>query len=138
MCQYLYGTYALLGYDDTTIFLMCLEVILGVTTACSPVLEPIFVKLRDSMKVCNVREGTSISWESRSTQFLMRISHIWASISGHSFGRGNRDSVVLMEDSRRSESGDQSTAKVEKVLGVKVGDVHVRRDIHVESAHIEV
>lgn len=117
---------------------MCLEPTLGVITACLPVLKPIFVKLRDSMKIFNGKKGTSISWNSGSIPIFMRISHLWASMSGHSSGRGEMDSIIPMEDSKRSENGGQSTAKVEKVLGMKVCDVHVRRDIHVESACIEV
>ena len=117
---------------------MCLEVVIGITTTCLPVLKPIFVKVCDSMKLFSGKKGTGISWKSRSIPIFMRVSHTLASMSGKHPDMGEVDSTVPMEDSKRSESGGQSTAKVERVLGIKVCEVHVRRDILVESAYIEV
>ena len=58
---------------------------------------------------------------------------MWASMSVKSSGRGLMDSNIPIEDWRRSESGGQSTSKTGKALGVKASEIHIQRDIYVES-----
>lgn len=117
---------------------MCIEPILGVITTCLPVLKPIFNKIRNLMKKCSTSQGASISWKSRSIPIFMRASRVWKTTSENRSGRGGLDSMVSMEDSRRSESGGQSASKAEKVLGMKMCAIIVRRDVQIESACIEV
>lgn len=113
--------------------MMCLEPTLGVITACIPFLKPIFVKLRDSIEFSRGNKGTTIPCKPGSVPIFMRASHMWASMSEKSSGRGMMDSDIPIEDWRRSKSGGQSTSKTGKALGVKASEIQVQKDIDVES-----
>lgn len=113
---------------------MCLEAILGVLNACLPVLKPVFSKVQDSLKTISGRKGTSLSLKSGSIPICLRVSHMWQSRSGRRYGTEGLDSVISMEDLRRSESGTQPKSKAERLVGMKVFDIRVQRDFHVEIA----
>lgn len=62
---------------------------------------------------------------------------MWQSMPGRRSGREWLDSMISLEHLRRSEIGMQPTTKVERVLGMKVSEIHVQREFRVESASIE-
>lgn len=64
----------------------------------------------------------------------MRVSHMWGSISGKRDGKEGLDSVNAIEEWGRKRRGSQQETKVERVMGVKVHEIHVRKDVDVESA----
>ena len=113
------------------------EAILGVITACLPVLKPVFDKVRDSMKRYDDKKGISKFLKSGSISIFMRMSQIWKWKSGKRAERERLDSMISMEDLGRSESGIQSTPKVERVVGMKVFEINVQREVNVESTSIE-
>lgn len=139
-------------------FLMCLEVILGVLNACLPVLKPVFSKIRESMVLNNCvhvwkpvfskvgrsmkkfggKRDINMSWKSRGISIFMRVSHLWQSFSGTRFGRESLDSIGSIEDPGRRISGGQSTSQAERVVGMRVFEIHVQRDIYVESEELEL
>ena len=84
--------------------LLSFEAILGVTTACPPVLKPVFSKLRDSTRKLGGRKCTNKVLMSASIPISMRVSQMWKSISGKRAGKEGLDSKFSMEDLRRSES----------------------------------
>lgn len=121
----------------TLAFLKCLEAILGVLNACLPVLKPVFSKFRDSMKKLCGREIRSRSLKCGSIPMFMRVKHMWKSRSRNRAGREELDSIISMEDWRRNQNGVQSTSKAESFVGTKVFEIHVQRDVHVESSACE-
>ncbi len=123
-----------MGTGPGTIFLMCLEAILGVTTACLPVLKPVFSKFRESTKKPSGRKYTGKYLMFGSIPIFMRVSQMWQSRSGKRTGREELDSMVSMEDWRRNQTNIQPTSKAESLIGMKLSEIHVQRDVHVESA----
>ena len=113
---------------------MCLEAILGVLNACLLVLKPVFSKVQDSLKTISGRKGTGLSSRSGSIPIFLRVSHMWQSRSGRRYGTEGLDSIISMEDQRRSESGTQPISKAQILVGMKAFDIHVQREFHVESA----
>lgn len=127
--------------DDRTqpvMFLTSVEATLGVLNACLPVLKPVFRKVRDSVPKPNWWKGTKTSIKSGSIPIFMRVSQMWQSSSGGRSRRDGLDSIISMENLTRSESAIQSSSKVDNVLGTKGSEIHVQRDIVVESTSIEV
>lgn len=59
---------------------------------------------------------------------------MWQSRSGKRTGREELDLMVSMEDWRRNQTNIQSTSKAERLVGMKLSEIHVQRDVHVESA----
>ena len=116
---------------------MLFEVILGVTTACLPVLKPVFSKLGHPTRKLGGRKCTSKVLMSASIPIFMRMSQMWESMPGKRAGREGLDSKISMDDLRRSESGSQPTGKGEIVVGMKASEIRVQRDIHVESSSTE-
>lgn len=103
-----------------------------------PVLKPVFSKARNSLKTLSGRKNISPSLKSDSISIFMRVSHKLESRTRKRSGREELDSVISLEDLRRSESRTRFTSKAETVVGVKVLEIHVQSDVHVESASIEV
>ena len=62
---------------------------------------------------------------------------MWKSRSRNRAGREELDSIISMEDLRRNQNVVQSTSKAERVVGTKVFEIHVQRDVHVESSSCE-
>ncbi|CAD6594109.1 MAG: hypothetical protein ASARMPREDX12_008145 [Alectoria sarmentosa] len=125
------------GHIEINTVLFMFEAILGVITACLPVLKPVFDKVRDSMKRYDDKKGISKFLKSGSISIFMRMSQIWKWKSGKRAERERLDSMISMEDLGRSESGIQSTPKVERVVGMKVFEINVQREVNVESTSIE-
>ena len=67
----------------------------------------------------------------------MRVSHMWVSISGNRDRREGLDSVDAVEESERKWKAGQQKTKVERMMGVKVPEIYVRRDVDIESAFSE-
>ena len=118
-------------------FLMCLEAILGVTTACLPVLKPVFSKFRKSINKLSGRKDTDKSLMFGSIPIVMRVSQMWQSRSRKRTGREKLDSMASIEDCRRLQTKFKSTPKAERLVGMKLSEIHVQRNIHVESAFDE-
>ena len=112
---------------------MCLEAILGVITACLLVLKPVFSKIRDSMKKLSGRKGTMLSFKSGNIPILMRVSQIWQSRSVKRTGGEELNSMGSMGDRRQNQTDVQSTSEGERLVGRKFSEIHVLRDVDVES-----
>lgn len=111
-------------------FLMCLEAILGVLNACLPVLKPIFNKVRGSVK----RFGSEMkSLKYHSIPISVLVSQMWGSRTGKHTGRGYLDSMIPME-AWRNQNVIRSTSKADRVVGMKVFEINVQKDVYVETA----
>ena len=91
---------------------MCFEVILGVLNACLPVLKPVFDKIR-ALKFNSIPVSILVKqiWQSRSEK---RKAEEW-----------------------RTRNCIQSLSEPGKFVRMKACEVHVREDVHVESAPSE-
>ena len=101
--------------NDTTIalgLLMCLEVILGVLNACLPVLKPVFDKTR--------------GWKFDNIPISTLVQQMWPS----------RSERRKMED-WRTQNCIQFAPEPGKLARMKACEIHVRDDVHVESAPSE-
>lgn len=112
--------------------LFLFEPILGVITACLPAFKPVFNKVRDSMKIFSGWKSKSKSSKYGSILIFMRVSQMWESSPRKRSGREGMDSMISIEDWRDQSSG-KPTSKVERLVGTKVFEIGVQRDVHVES-----
>ena len=111
-------------------FLKCLEAILGVLNPCLPVLKPDFDKVHNSLRRIGSKEGTNISWRSRSIPLFMRMSGMWGSRSERGFGM---ETLTSMDEFQRNERGGLSAITSERTAKPKASEIHVRIDVNVES-----
>ncbi|KAM0797175.1 hypothetical protein BDR22DRAFT_466521 [Usnea florida] len=77
--------------------LTCLEATLGIITGCLLVLKPVYDKFRAPKKVPTVWGGTNRSCTPGSISILLRLSHMWLSMSGKRSGREGWESVDPIE-----------------------------------------
>lgn len=63
-----------------------------------------------------------------------RVNHVWQSRPWRHTGREDLDSVVSMEDWRRNQTEIRSTSKAERLIGMKLSEIHVQREVRIESA----
>lgn len=108
--------------------LMCLEVLLGVTTACLPVLKPIFNKVRDWVKSFSHRRKTSKSSIFGSILILRQVSQLKRT------GRADLDSMIEIEDWGTTQNCIQSTPRPVRDARLKETEIHIQREVRVESA----
>lgn len=114
--------------------LMCLEALLGVIIACLPVLKPIFNKVRDWIKSFSHRRKTSQSSISGSILILRQVSQMWQPRSGKRTGRADLDSMIGIEDWRRTQNCIQSTSRPVQAGRLKETEIRIQREVRVESA----
>lgn len=146
-------------YDTTTIgasnaqeayaiiaMLTSLEALLGVINACLPILKPIFNKLRGAAPKIGNSTGVSEILKSGTIPIFMRVSQMFTLTSRK--GRSPlSDEETLTEtsgwygekkDGKSNFDGGKGasppmTNKAERVMGIKTQEIHVRRDVDVES-----
>ena len=112
--------------------LTCLEATLGIITGCLLVLKPVCNKLRAPAKVSNVWGDTDKSCMSGSIPILMRVNHMWLSISGKRSGGQGPESVVPVEKWEVKWRGGQRETKADRNMECKLP--HVSKDVDIESA----
>ena len=105
--------------------LMCLEVVLGVITACLPVLRPIFNQFRECVNSFSHERDTSKSSTFSDIPIWIQVSQMWQSRSEKRAGRENLDSVIEMEDWRRTRNCIQSTPEPVRAGGLKETEIRV-------------
>ena len=110
---------------------MCLEVILGVLNACLPVLRPVFDKLGDWKKSFSRSDSSNTSSKFRN---ISNGSQTWQSRSKKRAGSEELDSVTGIEDRRRRRDCDQARTGPKMGVRIQETEIHVQRDIRVESA----
>ena len=134
--------------------LSCLEALLGVVNACLPVLKPIYNKLRGTAP----KGGAEVNeiLKSGTIPIFMRVSQMFT-LASRKRKDSTNDGETLTENStwyeeRKREQGGKSdveggtgasvttreisppmTEKAEKLMGIKAQEIHVRRDVDVES-----
>ena len=116
------------------VLLMCLEVLLGVTTACLPVLKPVFKKVREWVKSFSHRRKTSKSSIFGSILILRQVSQMWQPRSRKRTRRADLDSMIEIEDWRRTQNCIQSTPRPVRAGRLKETEIHIQREVRVESA----
>ena len=89
------------------------------------------------MHASSAKKGDSKLYTSGSIPIFMRVSHMWVSMTGKRNGKEGLDSVSSVEEWGRNGKAGQHETKVERVMGVKVPEIYVRRDVDVESAFSE-
>ena len=132
--------------------LTSLEALLGVINACLPVLKPIFNKMRGTAPAKSSNAVNEIL-KSGTIPIFMRVSQMWTSSSrkgkyssndeetltensiwneerkyGKASTRGGMDASVTTK-----EISVPKTPKSERILGIKVPEIYVRREVEVES-----
>lgn len=115
-------------------FLMCLEVILGVISACLPVLRPVFEKVRDWIKSSSPMSNPHPSSNHSSTPIWIQVSQMWQSRARRRTGPEEQDSIMEMEDWTRTHNCIESAPASARGVEIKGTEIHVQRDVHVESA----
>ena len=134
--------------------LTSMEVLLGVTNACLPVLKPIFNKLRGTAPKSNSGGAVSEILKSGTIPIFMRVSQMWTLASrkgkyassdeetwtewyGEKRGNGASGAEGGGNGKEASASAKEisspMTRKAERVLGLKPQEIHVRREVDVES-----
>ena len=133
-----------------------MEVLLGVINACLPVLKPIFNKLRGTAPKSSSGGAVSEILKSGTIPIFMRVSQMWTLASRK--GRDvSSDEETLTEwygekrdiyeaGAKGSGGGDAKeasvstkeisspmTQKAERVLGLKPQEIHVKKEVDVES-----
>lgn len=111
--------------------LTSLEALLGVINACLPVLKPVFDRFR--LVIPKRDNGTIKSFMSGSIPIMLRLSHPW----DRSVGK----STLIDGDSPSPEPSEGAwikdtaapTPKVERMIGMKVAEIYVRKDVDIES-----
>ncbi len=151
-------------YDTTTIslsnaqeayaviaMLTSLEALLGVITACLPVLKPIFNKMRGTAPKSD--SGVNEILKSGTIPIFMRMSQIFTLVSRRDKDLSS-DEETLTETSRSDdekinhkssvengkgvsattkEISSPVTEKAARLMGIKTQEIYVRRDVEVES-----
>ena len=112
---------------------MCLEVIVGILSACLPVLQPVFERLGDLFKSFSRRGNTSSSLDYGTIPISIRVSRMWQSRSGRGVGREELDSIFEMDDGRRTKNCIESAPGVVQGVGMNETGIRVQTDVHVES-----
>ena len=134
--------------------LSCLEGLLGVVNACLPVLKPIFNKMRGTAPKSG--PGVNEILKSGTIPIFMRVSQMFT-LASRKGKDSTSDGETLTENSgwyeeRKSkqrgkfdveggtgasvvtrEISPPMTEKAEKLMGIKAQEIHVRRDVDVES-----
>lgn len=133
--------------------LTSLEALLGIISACLPVLKPIFNKMRGTApkngKISSVRE--ILTWGT--IPIFMRVSQMWTlttrrgkyssndeetltEISGW-YGDKKNVKANVVDEKQTSvttrEISQPMTEKAERLMGIKPKEIHVRREVDVES-----
>ena len=134
--------------------LTSLEALLGVITACLPVLKPIYNKIRGTARKNGEGSGVNEILKSGSIPIFMRMSQMF-SLTSRKGKFNSADEETLTESPRyygeKSPGGQVSdesgkvtsvitreishpmTEKAERVMGIRVYGTPVRRDVDVES-----
>ena len=140
--------------------LTSLEALLGVICASLPVLKPIFDKMRGTAPKSGGRSDVNEILKSGTIPIFMRVSQMFSPTSrkGRNFLSGgenlaetpasyeekqektkkNKNSISDAEDSKglsvvTREISPPMTEKAERLMGIKAQEIHVRRDVDVES-----
>lgn len=119
---------------DLYLFLLCLEVILGVISACLPVLRPIFDKVRDWIKSSSPEGYPNPYSNYSSIPIWTQMRQMWQSRSGRRAGREEPDSILEMEDWARTRNCIESAPGSAQGVDPKGTEIHVQTDVRVESA----
>ncbi|CAF9908254.1 MAG: hypothetical protein ALECFALPRED_004362 [Alectoria fallacina] len=148
-------TYALIA------MLTSLEALLGVVNACLPVLKPIFNKMRGPpapKTKTGSGSGVTKSPKSGTIRIFMRVSQMLMTLTSSKSKPFSSDEETLTEMTESSawhgekkkdgktgaESGKEAsvrtreisspmTRKAERVMGIKASEIHVQREVDVES-----
>ena len=140
--------------------LTTLEAHLGVVNACLPILKPIFDKLRGNAPpksgsgsgVREILQSGTIPIFMRVSQMFSRKERDLSSSNGGTLaepsGWAEEERKKMKEKERSGESDAEGgkeagattrkisapiTGKAERVMGIKTCEIHVRRDVDVES-----
>ena len=112
---------------------MCLEAILGIISACLPVLKPVFDKLGDWFKTFSRMGNTSSSLNYGTIPIWIQVSRMWQSRSERRVGNEELDSIFEMDDWRRTQNCIEPAPGGVQNVGMNKTEIRVQRDVHVES-----
>lgn len=112
--------------------LASLEALLGIVNACLPVMKPAFDKMRSGLSTAD--DSTIKTFMSDRVPRLLRLRHSWNwSVVSNSNNDRHSPSPEPREGAWMKEGSNDSAPKVERMIGMKVANIHVRKDIDVES-----
>lgn len=115
--------------------LTSLETLLGIISACMPMMKPIVKKLYDVFPKRGA--DTPVTATSGSIPIMMRISQMFSTSSKKYSSSKHRTSLDPSWDEELSDEKHGRRAppepKADRVLGIKAADIHVRRDVDIES-----
>ncbi len=115
----------------TIALLTCLEALLGVINACLPVLKPVFDKMRHALPKGG--DSTIKTFLSGSIPILFRLSHpLEKSVMKSTADDIHSPSPEPSEGAWIKDATAQAP-KVERLIGMKVAEIYIRKDVDVES-----
>ncbi len=133
--------------------LTSLEALLGVISACLPVLKPIFNKMRGTAPKSGDSSGVKEILKSGTIPVFMRVSQMFT-LTSRKGKYSSSDEATLTETSgwyaensggkvvpkggkeasvTTKEISPPMTQKTERIMGIKPQVIHVRKDVDVES-----
>jgi len=111
--------------------LASMETLLGIISACLPMMRPIAKKLCD---IFQKRGASTVTNTSGSIPILMRISHM-VNLSSTKHGWNKYASSLESSELSEKEYGVRASPefKADRVLGIRAAEIHVRKDVDIES-----
>ena len=123
-------------------FLATFEALIGIINACLPFLRPIFDKMRRSVpKKDKHNDGNKKSKKKNDTTsgsipILLRVSHLWSkSLGKYTSSDEEPWPPKIQGDNSPIDAAERNLRepKVNRITGMKVPEIHVRKDVDVES-----
>ncbi len=122
--------------------LATLEALVGIINACLPLLKPVFNKMRrsapkkDKRNVGNKNDKKNNNTTSASIPIMLRVSHLWSkSLGKYTSSDEEPWPPKIHDDNSPINAADRNLRepKVNRITGMKVPEIYVRKDVDVES-----
>ena len=121
--------------------LATIEALSGIINACLPVLAPVFSKIRRSApKKVKHNDGNQTDQKNNTTSgsipILLRVSHLWSKSLGRYTSSDKEPWPPKTHDDYSpidAEERNLREPKVNRITGMKVPEIYVRKDVDVES-----
>ena len=122
------------------------EALLSVINACVPLLKPVFSKMRKSTtkkdKCDNVNNADRRNGITRlgSIPIMLRIRQVWSRSLGKKTSSDEEPWSLDIQDDNRPRTAPERPSrepKVNRVMGTKMLEIYVRKDVDVENQSLQ-
>lgn len=111
--------------------LTSLEALLGVISACLPVMKPALVKIRGGLSKSD--DSSIKTFMTDRVPRLLRLRHTWDWSVGKDTADSRQTPSPKPSEGSWMKEGAGLAPKVERVIGMRVAEIYVRNDVDVES-----